>query len=130
MRQYSNAKNEGRKVKFLWTKEMQKAFEEMKVLLSTDALTAYPDHNKLLIIFTDVSDLQMGGVIIKEGKPVGCFSKKLNNAQRNYTTMEKEMLAIVMTLKEFRTMLYGAQISIYTDHRNLTFNELNTQRVL
>ena len=48
MGQYIKAKNEGRKLKFIWTKEIQKAFEEMKVLLTTDALTAYPDHNKPL----------------------------------------------------------------------------------
>ena len=43
--------------------------------------------------------------------------------------MEKEMLAVVMLLKEFRTMLYGSKISIYTHYEKLTFLELSTQRV-
>jgi uncharacterized Zn-binding protein involved in type VI secretion len=85
------------KGKFVWEARHQKAFDEMKALTKTDTVLTCPGHDKGFKICTGASNCQLGAVIVQDGKPVACCSRKLNSAQRNNTTMEKELLSIVMT---------------------------------
>ena len=116
--------------KWIWTDEQQKAFETMKQILSRETLLSYPDFSKPFDIHTDASHTQLGAVLSQDGKPIAFYSRKLNLAQTRYTTTERELLAIVETLKEFRNILLGHQIRVYTDHKNLTYQNFNTERVL
>ena len=82
-------------------------------------MSAFPDFSQPFEIYTDAINLQLGAVVAENNKPIAFFSRKLNPAQRRDTTTERELLAIVETLKEFRTILFGHKILVYTDHKIL-----------
>ena len=110
--------------------EQQNAFDTMKKIISWEALLAYPDFNEQFDIHTDASHTQLGAVISQKGKPIAFYSRKLRPEQTRYTTTERELLSIVETLKEFRNILLGQQIVVFTDHKNLTCKNFNTERVM
>ena len=120
----------GKNTKWEWKEEHTEAFNAIKRVVAKETLLAYPAFSKTFEIHTDASDYQLGAVISQEGKPIAFFSRKLTQAQRNMTVTEKELLAIVETLKEFRNILLGHEIIVYTDHKNLTYKVFNTQRVM
>ena len=96
----------------------------MKKLVSRQVLLAYPWFDQPFIIHTDASDYQLGSVISQNNMPIAFFSRKLNNAQRRYTTMEQELLCVVETLKEYRNILFGHELIVYTYHKKLVYETL------
>ena len=113
----------GKNEKFEWTNQMQEAFKMVRAKISNEAMLVHPDFSKPFDVHMDSSDYQLGGVISQNGKPIAFFSKKLNQAQKKYPITEKELLSITETLKEFRYLLLGNRVTVYTDHTNLTHDE-------
>ncbi len=75
-------------------------------------------------IYTDASSMQLGAVITQENRPIAFFSRKLSKMPQEYSVTEIELLAIVETLKEFKGMVWGQDIKVYKDHKNLTRDAL------
>ena len=98
--------------------------------MAKEVTLAYPNFEQPFEIHTDASHYQLGAVISQNGKPIAFYSRKLNDAQTRYTTTERELLSIVETLKEYRNILLGHRIKVYTDHKNLVYKHFNTERVM
>ena len=110
---------------FEWDLECQQRFEELKTHLTTALIVRTPNWQLRFEVMCDASDLAVGAVLGQrtEGKPYVVYyaSKTLNEAQRNYTTTEKELLAVVYALDKFCAYLLGAEIIIFTDHSTLKY---------
>ena len=117
------------KKKCIWTDQHERCFLAIKELMARDVILSYPDFSKKFIMYTDASDYQLGAVIMQEGKPLAFYSRKLTPAQQKYTTTERELLSIVETLREYRNILLGHDIEVWTDHKNLIFENITSDRV-
>ncbi|XP_011621810.1 uncharacterized protein LOC105420314, partial [Amborella trichopoda] len=101
------------------------AFEKLKSLLTSAPIICPPDWNVPFEIMCDASDYAIGAVlgqrINKLPHVIYYASKTLNEAQLNYTTTEKELLAVVFALEKFRSYLLGSKIIVYSDHAALKY---------
>ena len=99
----------------------------MKALITKETILTYPDLSKKFTIHKETLDVQLDAVIMQEGKPLAFYSRKGSKVKMNYTTTEKELLSIVETLKEFRKILLGQEIEVFTDHKNLTYETIESE---
>ncbi|KAG7360927.1 reverse transcriptase RNA-dependent DNA polymerase [Nitzschia inconspicua] len=117
---------------FNWGPEQQKSFQEMKAIVARDALLAYPDNSIPFDIEADASDYQLGAVIKQKGRPIAYYSRKLNSAQHNYTTIKKKNYCrLLKPSASIATFCWAGKYK-YIDHKNLTHEmaKFSTQRVL
>jgi len=105
------------------------AFEDLKTVVTTAPVLVSPQDSELFRVEADSSDFATGAVLSQQsttdGKwhPVVFYSKSLSSMERNYEIHNKEMLAIIRALEEWRHFLEGAThlIEIWTDHKNLEY---------
>ena len=111
--------------KFIWDADFQKCFEELKAYLTTAPIVRAPNWQLPFEVMCDASDMAIGAVLRQRegGNPYVVYyaSKTLNETQRNYTTTEKDLLAVVYALQKFRDYLVGSDIIIFTDHSALKY---------
>ena len=117
-----------KKQTYIWKEDQRAAFGKVKRLLTSAPVLAMPDFKRPFIIHVDASDLGLGAVLMQESiekleHPIGYFSQKFNKSQKNYSTSEKEALALILSLQHFEFFIVPAKfpIDIYTDQNPLVF---------
>jgi hypothetical protein len=102
---------------FVWSDQCQAAFDKLKQLLTEAPLLKIPDFSKPFTIVTDASQVGLGGVLLQENQPCAFESKKFSVAECNYTTTERELLAVVHCYNKWRVYLKdNPENVIETDH--------------
>ena len=112
--------------KWNWSEKQQKAFEEVKTLLTSDRILVHYDPDKELVLACDASPYGVGAVLSHRNadgcdRPIAFASRTLAPAERKYSQLEKEGLAIVFGVKRFHSYLFGRRFTITSDHKPLRY---------
>ena len=110
---------------FNWDEPQETAFKCLKEYLCREPILLFPDFDKPFTLTTDASDGAIGAVLSQEKEnfdhPVWYLSRTLNKAECNYSTMEKECLAVLYALNQFRPYLLGRKFILVADHEPLNW---------
>jgi len=108
---------------FLWTRECQQAFDQLKTTLISADVLALPNDEDQFVLDCDASDKAMGAVLSQiqngEERPICYASQLYDKHQQNYNVTRKELLALVTFVRKFRQYLLGRSFTIRTDHAAL-----------
>ena len=105
---------------FVWNEECQKAFESLKLALTTAPILGYPSSDGPFVLDCDASNEGVGAVLSQvqddQEKVIGYFSKTLSRPKRHYCVTRKELLAVVLSILHFHHYLYGRKFKVRSDH--------------
>lgn len=108
---------------FIWDQTCAQAFETLKQAIMSEPILQHPNFKEKFILTTDASGVAISGVLsqgeIGKDLPIAFASRTLNDAEKRYSTTEREMLAIYWSIKQFRTYLFATQFVVITDHKPL-----------
>ena len=105
--------------KWAWGQEQDKAFQKSKDIISSDNLIIHFDPTKNLTLTCDASPDGIGAVLSHGELPIAFASRSLNQAERNYSQLDREGLSIIFGGRKFHKFVYGREITIITDHKPL-----------
>ena len=106
-------------IEWYWGKAEEKAFTEVKKLVTQAPVLAYYSPKKELVIQCDASSLGLGAALLQEGQPIAFASRALTDPETRYATIEKEMLAVVFALEKWHQFVFGRHVVVKTDHKPL-----------
>ena len=110
---------------FNWSDETEQAFQTLKTAITQAPVLIFPNYNQPFELTTDASASGLGAVLMQRvnGKahPIAFASRKTSPPERKYSATDLEMLAIVWSLKHFKEIIYGYDITVFTDHQPLTY---------
>ena len=104
---------------FVWTSETETAFQALKQALISAPVLALPDFSKEFFIETDASNKGIGAVLVQDGHPLAYVSRALGPKNQTLSVYEKEYLAILLAIQQWRSYLQIKEFTILTDQKSL-----------
>ena len=108
-----------------WKEPQQKAFEDLKKMIADEITLAFPDFSRPFRLATDASSHSIGGVLSQtdpvtgRDRPITYFSRRLNDAERNYEVLSREALGLIWGLRYNRTYIKGRECELVSDNMPL-----------
>lgn len=112
-----------KKVKFVWSEEVNESFDALKTALVSAPILRCPDFNEPFYIHADASSYAVGAVLTQRidncDHPIAYCSRTLNKCEINYSATERELLALIYALEQYRAYVEGRKCYVITDHASL-----------
>ena len=124
----------GKSVPIVWTAEADEAFKKLKEATLQHVVLKFPNYKQPFFVYCDASGTGIGGYICQyvddEGppRPIAFYSRVLKDSERNYSTIDREALAIVHVLSSARAWIIGYRIILKSDHKPLQFIAQNCSK--